>query len=258
MGNTAYAILHEIDKCMKCRGCQVACQRAQGLGTTYGDDAKTVQFDDPTVVKAQKDNDSPPFVRYSCWHCDAPTCATACPLGAIKQTTEGAVWVDRAMCNPASSECVSAGKPCATKCHRGGYPKIGTADPGLYAYKCDMCKDRIGGPACVETCPAKALTYDTKANITAKLTDPLNAAKYKVKVGGNFNGNNGNMFWASSKPFNPPTTDPFIEDHISPMLGRLINAPVSRVLVLPTLLFGGIYALYRRRLELTSEPKEAI
>ncbi len=245
MANTAYAIVQEIDKCMKCRGCQVACQRAQGLGTVSGN-AQTVQFDDPTVIKPQKANDGPPFVRYSCWHCNGAPCAFACPLAAIKTATTGAVYVDRAICNPTDPKCVSAGRPCANKCHRGGYPKVGTADPGLKAYKCDMCNGRTGGPACAETCPAKALTYGTMTQVNAKM------AGYKYKVG------DGHMFWVSNKPFNPPTTDPYIEDHISPMLGRLMNAPVSKALVLPTLMFGGLYALYRRRLELAGEPEEAI
>lgn len=250
------AILFEVDKCMKCRGCQVACQRAQGLTTTIGN-ASTVQVDDPMVVKNQKANDSPPFVRYACWHCKGAPCTYACPLGAVRTVPNssstypnagGAVYIDRATCNPNDPRCVAKGRPCATKCHRGGYPKVGTSGAVIGAYKCDMCYSRAGGPACVETCPAKALTFGNIATI--KGLPAYASAAYKA--------GDGHMFWASSKPFAAPTTDPYIEDHISPMLERLVKSPVSKALVLPALLFGGIYALYRRRITIASELKQAV
>lgn len=248
-----YAILQEVDKCMRCRGCQVACQRVQGLTglTTNEGNANTVQADDPMVVKAQKGNDSPPYIRYSCWHCNAAPCITACIRNAVKRdAVTGAVYVDHALCDPTSG----CGQKCATKCHRGGYPKIGTTEHavGPKAYKCDMCSTRATAvsmtnpPECVATCPGKALKFDTLTNI--KASAGYASAAYKA--------GDGRMFWASSKPFTPPTTDPYIEDHITPMFGRFVKAPVAKALVLPTLLFGGLFALYNRRFVLAEEQRE--
>jgi Fe-S-cluster-containing dehydrogenase component len=109
-----------------------------------------------------------------------------------------------------------------------------------------MCYSRPEGPACVETCPAKALTFGNIADIKTAM------GAYAYKAG------DGHMFWASRKPFTAPTTDPYIEDHISPMFDRLIKAPVAKALLLPTLLLGGTYALYRRREQLEAETKETL
>lgn len=236
------AILQEIDKCMKCRGCQVACQRVQGLTTTVGK-AEKIEADEPMVVKAQASNDSPPFVRYSCWHCSNPPCVPACPLGAMKvdPATSG-VYVDKTKCNPAS-----CAQQCVRDCRKGGYPKVGTNAPGTYAYKCNLCYDQANGPACVNTCPGKALTYGTVDSIQSTLTTNYSGTG-DVWVG------EGHMFWARKSPgagaiatFDPPTTDPYIEDHISPMFGKVLKSPVGSALAVPALLFGGLFALFKRR-----------
>ncbi len=239
------AILQEIDKCMKCRGCQVACQRVQGLTLPVGK-AEKVEADDPMVVKCQSANDAPPYVRYSCWHCSNPPCVPACPLGAMKvDAATGGVYVDKTKCVPASCK-----QQCATNCRKGGYPKIGTNTPGTFAYKCNLCYDQPGGPACVSTCPAKALTYDTLANIRAKVAADFSGIG-DVWIG------EGHMFWARKSPgggvvatFTPPTTDPYIEDHISPMFDKVLRSPAAAGLAAPVLLLGGLFALYQRKIKL--------
>lgn len=234
------AILQEIDKCYKCRACTVACQRVQGLTQAVGG-AEKVESDDPVVIKAQRSVDNPPFVRYSCWHCVNPPCVPACPLGAMKvDSATGAVYVDNSLCDP-----TSCSRQCVTNCRRGGYPKVGTNAPGYHAYKCNLCYNRPGGPECVKTCPAKALKYDTLSNIESYIA--VNYPTYKI--------GDGHVFWASKANFDPPTTDPFIEDHISPMFSRLLTSPAGKLLALPGVIFGALYALYRRRTELASAKK---
>lgn len=248
------AILQEIDKCMKCRGCQVACKRVQGLTQVVGR-AEKIEADDPMVVKCQGQNDAPPYVRYSCWHCYNPPCVPACPLSAMKvDSATGAVYVDQTKCNP--SGCA---QQCVKMCRKGGYPKVGTNAPGTYAYKCNLCYNQPNGPACVNTCPGKALTYDTVANIQAKLAG-TGSAGYSAPGDGWMG--EGHMFWARKSPgggamttFDPPTTDPYIEDHISPMFEKVLKSPVGPALAVPVLALGGLYALIRRRMTL-SEAEE--
>lgn len=239
-----YAILQEIDKCMKCRGCAVACKRRKGL-TAVGT-ADKVAVDHLTVTKSQRPNDAVPYVKYSCWHCEGAPCIPACPLGAMKKDLDtGAVYVDTSMCDPNSCS-----RQCVTNCRRGGYPKVGTNALGFKAYKCDMCKDRIVAskqPLCVETCPAKALTFGTKAFVTNYIT----ANNYTNAIG------DGHIYWASKNVYyDPPTTDPFIEDHISPMFSRALKSPAGKLMVIPAAVFGGLYALYRRKVELATEAEK--
>jgi Fe-S-cluster-containing dehydrogenase component len=261
------AILHEIDKCMKCRACQVACEKAQGLTRVPSyDGVPVVAWDDPLVVKEQlrTENPAPVFVRYSCWHCDNPPCASACKLGAIKVDDQagatdpnnptgptlkgaGGVYVinnpsDPHCCDPLDPNC---GSRCVRACRRGGYPKLRPENPtyseAASMFKCRLCYNRPDGPLCVKTCPGGALTYDTRANIQTKL------AAYAHTAG------DGHVYWASNHYITPPTSDPFIEDHISPMVGSLSRISAGKSIALPTMALGGIYALYRRRMEISSE-----
>jgi Fe-S-cluster-containing dehydrogenase component len=98
-------------------------------------------------------------------------------------------------------------------------------------------------PACVSTCPAKAMKWDAKDNILAYLRDPANG--YTLANGTQNWIGNGSMFWASKKVMlTPPKADPFIEDHIAPMTSSMLS---SGRMVVPTLLLGGLAALGMRK-----------
>ncbi len=220
-----------------------------------GKDATKVSNDDIVVVKAQKSVDQAPFVRYGCWHCTAPSCASACPQRAIKKLgydnkARGAVIVDYDLCNPDSG----CNRECIAACRKGGYPKIGQGTSDWFGstvkkmYKCDMCYDRIEAgklPACVETCPAKAYTFDTLENLSLKISSGGFQYVY---------GNSDNFLWATRLyAAASPKADPFVEDHISPMMDRLLSGPFGKAALVPTAVVGGLYALYRRRVALSEE-----
>lgn len=264
----AVVILQDIDRCVRCRGCQVACERRSKMlpsnSTNFAaamvtdgpnaKDATTVSNDDLVVVKAQKDVDLAPYVRYGCWHCLNPPCVPACPRNAISKKTNaskahGAVVVDYGLCTPDSGGCT---RQCVSACRKGGYPKIGLGTSEYYPaskkmYKCDMCFDRVEAgkiPLCVETCPAKAYTFDTYDNIWNKMT----AERYSYISG------NDQFVWATrNTAFVSPKADPFVEDHISPMMDRLLSGPFSKAFLMPTAVVGGLYALYRRRVTIAEE-----
>jgi hypothetical protein len=96
------------------------------------------------------------------------------------------------------------------------------------------------------------MTWDTRANIIAKLTamqasaptDPVTGRKLFSHMG------DGSMFWVSSKYLlTPPKADPFIEDHVAPMVSGLLSSPLAKAAVVPTLVVGGLMALSARRSE---------
>jgi len=218
-------------------------------------EATQIAPDDLVVVKAQKAYDQGPFVRYGCWHCLAPSCASACPLGAITKLgsgskAHGAVIVDYTKCTPDENGCT---RQCIAACRKGGYPVVGKGTSDYYPgtikkmYKCDMCYDRVEAgklPNCVETCPAKAYTFDTYSNII----DKINADGFSYISG------NDQFLWATrNTAFMSPKADPFVEDHISPMVDRLLSGPFSKAFLVPTAVVGGLYALYRRRMTLAEE-----
>lgn len=244
---THMAILQEIDKCMKCRACQVACQRVHGLHRVPAfDGVPKIEWDDPVLVTSQTTNDIPPFVRYSCWHCINPMCASRCPLKAIKVHSNGAVYVDDAICNPQNPLCK---RQCRNACRRGGYPQIRDAqqvvgDEQPLMIKCDLCYSRKA-PACVEACPAGALSFGDKTDIAAKAT------AYPYTAG------DGHIYWASNTSFTTPLLTPELGGKISMMMASVVDGPAAKALLLPGLLVSGVYALYRKRLEVAAEKEKA-
>lgn len=301
---TVMAILQDVDKCMRCNGCVIACKREWNLRLptsiddvlpAAGTPAQSVKDRTRLAIKSQRRSDMGSFVRFSCWHCPAPPCAAACPYNAITKEANGAVSVDTTKCDPATCRAAAGtalGYPCQIQCGRGGYPKIGEpfeGDASIKMNKCTLCAGRSGSredivaywehvlgrtlttteadaydahglpsralsaeitatperkhePACVSSCPAKALKWDTRANILTALAD-YNLNGYPNWIG------DGSIFWASKKtPLGPPKADPFIEDHATPMVGDL-----AAKLIVPTLVVGGLAALSARRTRIEEE-----
>jgi Fe-S-cluster-containing dehydrogenase component len=287
MATNVMAILQDADKCMRCNGCVTACKREWDLKLpdTIADvkpARSLVSARQRLAIKSVKRGDMGPFMRFTCWHCPDPPCAKACPLGAMKKEATGAVSVDNAKCDPDVCNPGSGPKPCEAGCQRGGYPKVGLAyQTGTYAglpkmNKCTLCHGRAGAedaanntmlptratateiaavperahePACVSSCPAKAMKWDTRDNILAYLNDSANgyilANGTKNWIGA------GSLYWASKKILLvPPKADPFIEDHIAPMTSSLIG---SGRLIVPTLVVGGLAALGARKARIAEE-----
>jgi Fe-S-cluster-containing dehydrogenase component len=294
------AILQNVDKCMRCNGCVIGCKRSWKM---KADDpgVHKVAPDSRVMIKSQKTLDAGPFMRYSCWHCPDPPCARRCPFKAITKGVDGDVTVDHSKCDPDSALCTSQ---CLTDCQRGGYPKIGKGSnfpvvgkgaPGTFnsMQKCTLCHDKVNlngdedptgtprinnlpskdpavahQPTCVYTCPAKAMTYDTQANIMAK----AKALRDDARNGTNVTGNNssltvypnsqvwgdGSVFWFSSKPSVAPKADPFMEDHVSPMVGSLFAGPWGRAAVIPTLLATGLFAIVAHRVANSAQKSEEV
>jgi Fe-S-cluster-containing dehydrogenase component len=289
---TVMAILQDADKCMRCNGCVTACKREwkMKLPASIAEVTPQKSIVNPRqrlAIKSLKRGDMGPFMRFSCWHCPDPPCAAECPLKAIVKLSTGAISVDNDKCNPNVCKTGPGPKPCEFGCQRGGYPKVGMVyESGPYAgqlkmNKCTMCAGRAGvedptkndmlptrasaaeilavpekahEPACVSTCPAKAMKWDSKVNILAYLNDPANG--YKLANGTQNWIGNGGVYWASKKVMlTPPKADPFIEDHIAPMASSMLS---SGRMVVPTLVLGGLAALGARKAKVAAEEADAI
>ncbi len=125
----------------------------------------------------------------------------------------------------------------------GGNPALGLQTRATAA-EIAAVPEKKHEPACVSSCPAKAMRWDTRANILAYLKDPANGY-YDTASGWQGWVGSGSIFWASrSRRFTPPKADPFIEDHVAPMASSILSG--SRLL-LPTLFVGGLAALSARR-----------
>ncbi|QDJ12475.1 cytochrome c nitrite reductase Fe-S protein [Mergibacter septicus] len=171
--NIRYAMLHDEKRCIGCTACMDACREVNNVpeGVSRLEIIRTqvegTEF--PDVIYK--------FFRHSCQHCSNAPCVQVCPTGAsfIDEKT-GIVDVNPDLCVGCQY--------CIAVCpYRVRYinPLNKAAD------KCNFCRDTNLAkgklPACVESCPTKALTFgdlnDPNSEIVQKLTQNV---VYRTKV----------------------------------------------------------------------------
>jgi formate dehydrogenase iron-sulfur subunit len=180
------AKLIDISKCIGCKACQVACMEWNGTRPEIG--VSNGSYDNPpklapqawTVMKFDevetKDGRLDWLIRKDgCMHCEDPGCMKACPSpGAIVKMSNGIV-------DFISDNCIGCGY-CVQGCPFD-VPKISPTTNK--ATKCTLCSDRVEvgqDPACVKSCPTKALTFgpkDDQITLAESRIKDLNSRGYK-------------------------------------------------------------------------------
>jgi len=158
-------VLVDTTLCLGCRTCEWACAEAHGeAGVEYQDDAdlsvvRRTSDDQWTVVNEFETDIGPVYVKTQCMHCLQPACASACLTKAMHKTPEGPVaWTE--------DRCMGC-RFCMLSCPFD-VPKFEYDSPVPRIQKCTMCWDRVeegGMPACVENCPAGALTFGRRSEL---------------------------------------------------------------------------------------------
>jgi Fe-S-cluster-containing dehydrogenase component len=162
-----YGMGIEIDKCIGCNRCAVACKAENDVPEepvyfrTWVERYTILRSGEVSVenisgprretVHNERDVVRTFFVPKLCNHCANPPCVQVCPVKATFTTQDGAVIVD-------SARCVGC-RYCIQACPYGARylnPKTNTAD------KCTFCYHRVVKglqPACVEVCPTQARIF---------------------------------------------------------------------------------------------------
>ncbi len=158
-------ILVSAAKCIGCRACELACSAAhlQG-GVSVG------SLEGPLSPRLYLTRVNDIAIPIGCRHCEDAPCAEVCPNAAIIRTRDGVqVLEDRCVgCKTCLTVCpVGAmemaqiwkdGKPAMRRVVDPLNPETTTVEPAILASKCDLCRGRDAGPACVDACPKQALT----------------------------------------------------------------------------------------------------
>jgi electron transport protein HydN len=104
-------------------------------------------------IRLQRDPFDGISVVHACRQCDRPECYLACPLPG-----EAFVICERTGARHVDAEaCIGCGE-CVDACPFEP-PRVDLDAETDIARKCDLCREREGGPACVAYCPVDALRF---------------------------------------------------------------------------------------------------
>ena len=180
---TQMAILNDTTKCIGCEECVTACKSINHTGEDKPwrwqkniDDLSASRW---TTILRELNNQ---YIRHQCRHCLEPACASACLVGALTKTPEGAVVYDK-------SKCIGC-RYCMMSCPFG-IPRYSWSDAVPYIQKCILCYDNIKSgkikePACTTACPTHATIYGDRKELLAEAHDRIKnyPDKYVNKVFG--------------------------------------------------------------------------
>ena len=166
---TQYAILTDLNRCVGCLGCSVACKVVNGveIGSFWNKVLRIGPF--PDSEGAQFPDVYPYFLPVTCQHCENPACVAVCPTGASHKLPDGTVQIDK-------EKCIGC-QFCAMACPYGVRYLNETE---RVVEKCTLCEQKIAQgelPQCVAQCGGRARFF---GDLDAGLDSFVGAGKVSI------------------------------------------------------------------------------
>jgi Fe-S-cluster-containing dehydrogenase component len=199
----SWAVLVDLTKCAGCRTCEQACAEANGLpDPDWSDDMsyrnrRQTTPTQLTAVNRYQTTKGEVFVKSQCMHCLQPACAAACLTRALYKTEAGPViWRE--------SKCMGC-RFCMVSCPFDA-PKFEYDSAVPKIVKCKMCFEKAAAgklPACVENCPAEALTFGRRGELleVARQRIYQNPGQYVSHIYGEHEAGGTSFLYISPVPF---------------------------------------------------------
>jgi Fe-S-cluster-containing dehydrogenase component len=175
----------DLERCIGCQACVIACKAENGT-------PRNIHW---MRVLEREEGEYPDtrrtYTPVRCNHCANPPCVKACPSGAFVQRPDGIVFVDQSACF-GDRVCQSACPYYIPFRWDGGDGYFGEeltpyeeAKYGQFrvgtAMKCHFCYHRLDAgrpPACVEACPASALSIGDLDDPESQINETLRRRRH--------------------------------------------------------------------------------
>jgi len=251
-------VLVDTTLCIGCRKCEEACNRRNRLPRgveSFSDRDVLRSFRRPSATAFTVVNRFPgspsadqvgvaeTYAKVQCMHCLRPSCVSACIVGALTKTPDGAVVYN-------STICIGC-RYCQIACpfEVPAYEFNEALAPRVR--KCEFCVDRAAGtganPACAASCPTEALVFGRRADVLAMAKDRLKRRpdRYLNHVYGEAEVGGTSWLYLTGRPVTEiglldlPDTPP-------PQLTEAIQHGIFRYGVIPIAFYGLLAALMWR------------
>jgi len=172
------------------------------------------------------------FVKDQCRHCNKPSCASACVVGALTKKENGSVVYD-------AKKCIGC-RYCIIACPFQ-IPAYEDHDPVTpRVRKCTFCPERLEKnkmPACVTICPTQALIFGKRDKLLkiAKNRIEKNPGKYQEHIYGENEAGGTSWLYLSPVEF---SFFPKVDETPPPQLTETILSGVFGYAAAPTALNG--------------------
>ncbi len=240
-------LLFDSTRCIDCGACAAACKEQNQLPLPIED--VTTAYTWTTIEKRGGVN-----VRRLCMHCNAPTCVSVCPVGAMKKTEQGPVIYE-------SEKCIGC-RYCVMACPFN-VPKYQWDRPIPIVGKCVMCFSRVrdGKPtACAAVCPTGATVFGTRETLIRTARERIEAepGRYVDHIYGLTEAGGTGVLMLAGVPFASLGLPGGLPEEPLPMLTwRVLSHIPSFVAVAAVTLYGVHWITKRRELVREAEGDDA-
>jgi formate dehydrogenase iron-sulfur subunit len=224
----------------------MACREQNGLPETDALDLTGEQF---TVVRTAAGKHGEVNYRRLCMHCEQPTCASVCPVGALHKTASGPVLYDAAICLGC--------RYCVQACPFS-VPKYEWTALVPRVRKCNFCADRLARGkinACAEACPydatiagdREALLQEARARLAAE------PGRYVPKIYGEHDAGGTSVLMLSSIPFSAMGLPGDLPSEPMPLLTFRVLSKIPPLVAVGASALTGLWWLTRRKAAVARE-----
>jgi formate dehydrogenase iron-sulfur subunit len=232
-------LLIDTTRCIGCNACAEACKEANGLP---GEIDPQLTCRTWTRVRDVKGT----YVRQLCMHCEKPSCASVCPVGALYKSEKGPVAYDE-------SKCIGC-RYCMAACPFQ-IPKYEWDKALPRVQKCIGCLGRLEKgqiPACAAACPAEATVAGDREALLAEAKRRLREkpASYVDRIYGETEVGGTNTLFLAAVPFEELGFPVQLPHDPMPNLTWAALSKIPNVVSIGGLSLLGMWWIIRRRMEI--------